>query len=135
MGTIKEALYRSLEKENEVGVRNIVFDSFLVSMAGIIVYLANDIMRKDYPNMTAAGPDGEFSNFGGGKGKDEVSADELECFLMSMPDFFRKMQLNMMIRRFVDYLLEQEEPEHLYEQMWFDTEWLTEKFNEMIKKG
>ena len=127
MRKIKECICDSTEKVSmEIG--NPIFPMcltyFLTNMASILLVDADQRLMQDVPTMTM------------GKDKFEGQAKEKPTIfdvlsIWNGNDMMRHMGQNMQLQGFLDWFMEQNEPE---EDMWFNMDFLVEKWNQYVCK-
>ena len=97
---------------------------FLTNMASILLVDADQRLMQDVPTMTM------------GKDKFEGQAKEKPTIfdvlsIWNGNDMMRHMGQNMQLQGFLDWFMEQNEPE---EDMWFNMDFLVEKWNQYVCK-
>ena len=133
MRKIKECICDSTEKVSmETGnpVFPICLGYFLKNMAAVLLLDADQRLMQDVPTVTT-GKD-KYD----GKAKDLATIFDIITVLRG-DDLVRSMGQQMQLQGFLGWLMEEDEPDYFEDgdlTMWFDMDFLVEKWNEYIKR-
>lgn len=126
MRTIKECICDSMEK-TEDGCLPICLSYFIRNMAALLVMDSDFRFFEDYPDVTMNG-----ITFGG-KAKDNPSIFDVIHVLMG-DDLIRGHLQFMQLQGFMIWFLEQNEPSENDDLiMWYNLEFISEKWNEYVR--
>ena len=102
----------------------ITFASFIMHMASIMVWVADSLLMETMPDIF----NGEEKIENGEAIEKPIALDYMRIF--AQKDFSRSTILFMQLQPFIEWLLPQAAETEKFEEMWYDADVLSDKWNE-----
>lgn len=107
---------------------SICFAQFVSNLGSILIWVADMLLAETVPDLYNGDEKVET-----GKARPKpIALDYMR--VLTGHDFTRGIMLSLQLQPFIEWLLKQEAPEGDFENMWYDAEVLSDKWNEFAKE-
>lgn len=132
MKKIREIIESEVQQKDDIPGYVVSLSEFMISFSALMVYLAHEMAIQPVPHLSL----GKETFYG-----DAREGTFEDCLaVLNGSDFYRSFQLSLAAREFLQWLLDQDEPDSWneksedYTYSWCDITFLAEKWNKFTEE-